>query len=267
MNLRRSFAVSVLSIMLVMVASALAGGEGKSTTVKGYVLDSACAFIQDLKRPISTECALACAKAGSPLVILADDGTIYWPIPTAMPATSQNPLLMKFAGKKVTASGKVFERRVESLGDRENRSRWRVSFGFRPPGRRTVMPKAKQLTAWVEDRPGMLGELASALGAKKVNIQAFMSGTVEGRAAIRLIVDKPSLAKRIFAEHGWDATEEDVAAVTLADKPGSLGTVAGKLRDAGINIQYAYTGSAKSAAKVNSYFAVSDVAAALKALR
>ncbi len=40
------------------------------TTVKGYVIDSACTFTKNLKKPISPDCAKACAKAGSPLVIL-----------------------------------------------------------------------------------------------------------------------------------------------------------------------------------------------------
>ena len=43
-------------------------------------------------------------------MILADDGTIYWPISRAMPATGENLRLMKFAGQRVIASGKVFER-------------------------------------------------------------------------------------------------------------------------------------------------------------
>jgi hypothetical protein len=53
---------------------------------------------------------LACAKAGSPLVILADDGTIYWPIADTTPAGGQNEKLLPFAGQKVTANGKVFQR-------------------------------------------------------------------------------------------------------------------------------------------------------------
>ncbi len=81
-----------------------------AVTVKGYVLDSACAFTKDLKKPISKECALSCAKAGSALVILAEDGTIYWPIADTTPATGQNPKLLPFAGDKVTVSGRVFER-------------------------------------------------------------------------------------------------------------------------------------------------------------
>lgn len=129
------------------------------------------------------------------------------------------------------------------------------------------MPKAKQLTVWVEDRPGILGEVSSALGAKKVNIQAFLAAVLEGRGAIRMILDKPALAKKVFAQHGWENSEEDVVAVTLADIPGSPGSAARKLGEAGINIQYAYTGSAKSARKVATYFAVADLQAALKALR
>ncbi len=84
--------------------------EEKQAAIKGYVLDSACAFTKDLKKPISTDCAIACAKAGSPLVIRSDDGAIYWPISDSMPATGQNPRLMKFAGQRVVAHGKVFEK-------------------------------------------------------------------------------------------------------------------------------------------------------------
>jgi N-acetylglucosamine-6-phosphate deacetylase len=63
-----------------------------------------------LKKPISPECAVACAKAGSPLVILTDSGTIYWPISDAMPAEGQNERLMEFAGKRVVVTGKVYQR-------------------------------------------------------------------------------------------------------------------------------------------------------------
>ena len=53
----------------------------------------------------------------------------------------------------------------------------------------------------------------------------------------------------------------------MADKPGSLGNVASKLGVAGINIDCAYTSRAKEKGKVNTYVAVVDVNAALKALR
>jgi hypothetical protein len=127
------------------------------------------------------------------------------------------------------------------------------------------VPKARQIAVSIENRPGILGAVASALGARKVNIVAFMAP--EGQNAIRLIVDKPAAAKKVFAERGWQTSEEDVVQVALGDKPGALGAVASKLGTAGVNIKYAYTGSAKSAQKVNIFFAVEDVNVALKAIR
>lgn len=101
-----------LSLMFVIAAAALAADNesGKPVTVRGYVLDSACAFTNDLKKPISGQCAVACAKAGSPLVILTDNGTIYWPIADTTPSSGQNEKLLPFGGQKVTARGKVFQR-------------------------------------------------------------------------------------------------------------------------------------------------------------
>jgi hypothetical protein len=95
---------------LLLIAIFAAGDSGRSMTLKGYVLDSACAFTKGLKKPISAECAIACAKAGSPLVILTTNGTIYWPIADTTPSSGQNDKLLQYAGKQVTVSGKVFER-------------------------------------------------------------------------------------------------------------------------------------------------------------
>ena len=103
-------AMKVALVASAFVTLLAAGDAGKPVTVNGYVLDSACAFTKGLSKPISTQCAEACAKAGSPLVILADNGTIYWPIADTTPSSGQNPKLMPFAGQKVTATGRVYER-------------------------------------------------------------------------------------------------------------------------------------------------------------
>jgi hypothetical protein len=96
--------------VLLATGTHIARAEGQPETIKGYVLDSACAFTKNLKKPISPECAVACAKAGSPLVILTDNGTIYWPISDATPAQGQNDRLLEFAGKRVVVTGKVYQR-------------------------------------------------------------------------------------------------------------------------------------------------------------
>jgi len=107
---RKRIPVVGLTLGLVLAVRIVARPEGKPTTVKGYVLDSACAFTKNLSKPISADCAIACAKAGSPLVILAEGGTIYWPVSdtAALPAKGQNERLMKLAGQKVSAQGMVY---------------------------------------------------------------------------------------------------------------------------------------------------------------
>ena len=107
---RRSLVGIVGACLLFAALMAVGADAGKSVAVKGYVLDSACAFTKGLKKPISGECAVACAKAGSPLVILSEEGTIYWPIADTTPSSGQNDKLMPFAGKKVNVSGKVYQR-------------------------------------------------------------------------------------------------------------------------------------------------------------
>lgn len=105
----RSSALNLTTLLLISLA-AFAADQGKPTTVNGFVLDSACAFTKNLHKPVSVDCAKACARDGSPLVILGDNGTIYWPIADTTPASGQNDKLLPFAGEKVTASGTLFQR-------------------------------------------------------------------------------------------------------------------------------------------------------------
>lgn len=126
------------------------------------------------------------------------------------------------------------------------------------------MPRAKQLTVSVEDRPGILGEIATELGRKKVNIRGISGGKMGDRGVIWMVVDKTAAAKKVLAANGWEAQEDEVLTVTLGDSPGTLGRFASKLGKAGINIMFMYAGSAGSARKLNAYFGVSDLKAALK---
>lgn len=106
----KGFVVKAVLFVLVPAAVLLSAADTPTATVKGYVLDSACAFTKGLSKPISKQCAISCAKAGSQLVILSEDGTIYWPIADTTPSSGQNPKLLPFAGDKVTATGKIYER-------------------------------------------------------------------------------------------------------------------------------------------------------------
>ncbi len=106
----KQLAMRAVMVLPILALAMFVLADTASVTIKGYVLDSACAFTKGLEKPISKECAVSCAKAGSQLVILAEDGRIYWPIANTMPATGQNEKLLPFAGDKVVVSGKVYDR-------------------------------------------------------------------------------------------------------------------------------------------------------------
>jgi hypothetical protein len=108
--MKKTTIAAVLGGMGILAAAGIAARPQKSATVEGYVLDSACAFTKGLEKPISHDCAVACAKEGSQLVILTKEGAIYWSIDSATPAKGQNAKLLEFAGNRVTATGKLYER-------------------------------------------------------------------------------------------------------------------------------------------------------------
>jgi len=81
-------------------------------TIEGLVRDVACP-IQNLDGNATNfgrKCVEDCVKGGSPVVILTQDGRLYFPISAKMPDMDQRRQLMPFVGKYVRASGIVFER-------------------------------------------------------------------------------------------------------------------------------------------------------------
>ncbi len=128
------------------------------------------------------------------------------------------------------------------------------------------MPRAKALIVRVEDRPGMLGEIASALGAKNVNLRAVHGANEDGQGVVRMVVDKRAVAKKVLSAHGWLPEEEEILEVELFDRPGTLGEAAKLLGDAGVNIKYVFV-TTVGTKKTTAFLAVSDMKAALRALR
>jgi hypothetical protein len=82
------------------------------TTIEGLVRDVACP-IQNKEATatkFNLKCAQDCARLGSPLIILTQQGTLYTPLSDTMPDTDQRQRLMPFLGKYVRVTGQVYER-------------------------------------------------------------------------------------------------------------------------------------------------------------
>jgi hypothetical protein len=124
---------------------------------------------------------------------------------------------------------------------------------------------AKEFTIRLEDRPGTLGKLCQALAEQDVNILAYQQFPHEqGKGSVRLVVDKPDKAKAILDRQGSDYTQTEVAQVRLAHRPGELARAASRLGDAGININYGYSGSESKTDGTFLIFGVAEVGKAMK---
>ena len=120
------------------------------------------------------------------------------------------------------------------------------------------MPKAKQLSVSVENRPGTLAHVAKVLGDAKVNILAFLTTTSNTEGAVHVVVDHVEKARGALDREKLPFTE-DVLHLDLPNKAGALASFAGKLAAQEINITLGYQTSVKGSKKANIVLAVSDV--------
>jgi hypothetical protein len=121
------------------------------------------------------------------------------------------------------------------------------------------MPRAKEFTIAIEDRPGALGRCFNALAARGINILAFQSYVEEGESVARLLVDDPARANAVLGGIPMIFEETDVAIIPLAHRPGELGRAATRLGENKINIDYSYCGLEPGSAQVLAVFGVDHV--------
>jgi hypothetical protein len=104
------------------------------------------------------------------------------------------------------------------------------------------MPKSKEFTVTIEDKPGALGKCFAALAGRGVNILAFQSYVEERESLTRFLVDDTATAKAMLGSMHMIFEETEVAVVRLAHRPGELGRAASRLGEGKINIDYTYCG-------------------------
>ncbi len=98
----------------------------------------------------------------------------------------------------------------------------------------------RQLSVFLENSPGALARLCRAFADENIDIVAHSVSDSIDYAVFRCVVSDPLRAVHLLETAGSFVLEEDVLALPIDNKPGSLGEVAEKLARAQINIHYAY---------------------------
>lgn len=125
----------------------------------------------------------------------------------------------------------------------------------------------KQLSVFLENAPGRLYEVTSALGEAGINLRALSLVDTSGFGVLRLLVSDLAKARRIAMEHHWPARVDDVVAVRIPDVPGSLSRVLGPLRERHINVEYMYAFTGFSSGQAVMIFRFRNQQAAMEVLR
>jgi hypothetical protein len=159
------------------------------------------------------------------------------------------------------------------------------------------MKKDRQVSIFLRNVPGELGEFAELMGEAKINILAMFIqnaadyiqemfqargksikrtasaasyGSVIKEAKeyslIRVMVDETDKAVEVLNEAQYWVNTSEVLVVKLLNKPGRLADISRRFGAANININYVYGSGALDVEKAIYVFNVPDVGQALKSL-
>ncbi|MCR5733868.1 MAG: ACT domain-containing protein [Lachnospiraceae bacterium] len=104
----------------------------------------------------------------------------------------------------------------------------------------------KQLSIFLENKPGTLNEALKILKNAGINISALSVADTSEFGLLRLIVDDPDKAKKAMKESGYTSSVNDVLSVELKQEVGYLSGIIEKISKAGVNIEYMYASSSSS---------------------
>jgi len=123
----------------------------------------------------------------------------------------------------------------------------------------TRMSFVIQTQVMLPNRPGELEKLSRAIAEAGVNMHAIMMREDVGGSTVRIVLDKPKVARDALVKHNLAVTESKLVAVLVTDQPGEFWKVSAALAAHGANIQYSYTAAKPVHGKVALLIAIGGV--------
>lgn len=127
--------------------------------------------------------------------------------------------------------------------------------------------KVKQLSLFLENKPGALSRPVHLLARAEVNILTLSLADTQQFGILRLIVRDWERAKDLLETDGLVVKVTDVIAIEVPDKPGGLADILTVIEQANVNLEYMYGFTLKGEGKGLLAFRFNDPDRALEALR
>jgi hypothetical protein len=124
----------------------------------------------------------------------------------------------------------------------------------------------KQIAVFLENKPGRMANVLSALAREKVNLIALTVMDSHEHSVLRLVADDLNKTRQVIKNLGSPFAETDVVIVELRNQVGALAHVCELLAGDHVNIEYAYCSAGGRNGKTLGVFKVSNPEKALRTL-
>jgi hypothetical protein len=128
------------------------------------------------------------------------------------------------------------------------------------------METTKQVSVFLENKPGRLAKVLSALAKEKVNLTALTVMDSHEHSVLRMVADDVPRTTKVLDALGARHAESDVLLVELRNQVGALARVCELLGAEHVNIDYAYCSAGGRNGKTYGIFKVSNTDKAMKIL-
>lgn len=124
----------------------------------------------------------------------------------------------------------------------------------------------RQISIFLENRPGALSEVIDTLRESGINMRALSLSEGLDIGYLRIIVDEHDRAVDVLRRAGHLVIEREIVLLKVSNEPGGLATAVDAWARAGINIEYAYSADDESADKSLIVARVNDLKKAIEVL-
>lgn len=125
----------------------------------------------------------------------------------------------------------------------------------------------RQISIFVENKPGRLAKITSLLAENSIDIRALSIADTTDYGILRLIVSDPEKAEKALKDAKMTVSITNVLGIGIPDVPGGFSIAIKTLADAGISVEYAYAFITPDAGKAYVIIRVEDNETATKVLK
>ena len=106
--------------------------------------------------------------------------------------------------------------------------------------------KIRQISVFLENRPGRLAALCQTLADAGVNLSTLMLSETGEFGLLRIITPDADKALTVVQKAGYAVTSSEVVAIQVPNKPGGLASVLATLDPHKISVEYMYAFACRS---------------------